>query len=69
MELVAAVLIYFCASLREEEIFLTSLTVMLQFWEETRIHHKMGYVVVTIQGVFKGETGDKYEMLMLVDRT
>ena len=42
---------------------------MIQFWEETRIHPKIGHMVVTPQGIFKGETGYKWHILKLVDNT
>ena len=40
---------------------------MLQFWEETRTHTKIGPVMVTLQGTVKGEIGDKWHMLPLID--
>ena len=62
-EIAAVVLIGFCWSIRGEEIYLTSLPVMFQFLEDTRIHYNMGHVMVTMQGMSKGETGNKWHML------
>ena len=42
----AEVLIGLCGCLRVEEIFMTSLTSMLRFWEETIIHPNIGDVMV-----------------------
>ena len=55
-EIAVAVLIGICGGLRGEEIFLTAITGMIQFWEETRIHPNIGHVVVTMQGKVKVET-------------
>ena len=38
-----------------------------RFWEETRLKKEKSHVMVTFKGRFKGETGDKWHMLLLVD--
>ena len=53
----AAVLIGFCGGLRGEEILLKSLTVILEFLEETRIQPNMGHVMATLQGKLKVKLG------------
>ena len=36
-------------------------------WEETRLKKEKSHVMVTFKGRFKGETGDKWHMLISVD--
>ena len=50
-------------------ILLTSLTGMLNLWEENTTHTNIGHVMVTLQGTFKGETGYKCHIMLLVDKT
>ena len=52
-EIAVAVLIGICGGLRGEEIFLTAITGMIQFWEEIRIHPKIEHVMVTLHGMSK----------------
>ena len=56
-ELMAFVCIGFGAGLRGEEVTLTSLKGMIKFWEETMNDKDDPYVMVTLCGRFKGETG------------
>ena len=58
-ELMAFVCIGFGAGLRGEEVTLTSLNGMMQFWEETMNDKEDPYVMVTLYGRFKGETGSR----------
>ena len=39
------------------------------FWEETRPKKEKSHVMVTLKGRFKIETGDKWNMRLLVDIT
>ena len=48
----------FCGGFQGEELFLTSLKVILQFWEETRNKKDCSHIVVALRGRFKGETGE-----------
>ena len=59
--------ILFCGKLRGEELFITSLRVMLKFWEETRLRNEEYHIMVTLKVMFKGETAEKLNMLPLVD--
>ena len=65
--LVADVVIVFCIRLHIEDIFLTSMKGNLKCWGETRLKKDKSHVMVTLKGRFKGETGDKWNMLLLVD--
>lgn len=66
MKITAAVMIGLCGGLRGENILLTYIMDMIKFLEENSIQHRMGHVVVTLQGGFKIETGDKCHMFLLV---
>ena len=37
------------------------------FWDETRLKREKSHAMVTLKGRFKIETGDKWNMLLLVD--
>ena len=63
----AAVLIGLCRGLRGEEVFLISMKEILKNWEETRLKKEISHVMVTSKGWFKGETGDKWHILLSVD--
>ena len=63
----AAALIGLCRGLRGEEIFLTSMKEILKNWEETRLKKEISHVMVTMKGQFKGETGDKWHIILSVD--
>ena len=65
--LASAVMIGFYIILRGEELFITSLRVMLKFWEETRLRNEEYHIMVTLKVMFKGETAEKLNMLPLVD--
>ena len=57
----------FCRGLRGEEVLLTSTKGILKVWEDKRLKKEKSHVMVTLKGRFKGETGDKWHMLLLVD--
>ena len=40
---------------------------MLKLWEETRNKKYCSHIIVTLKRRFKGETGEKWHMLPLVD--
>ena len=42
---------------------------MLKFWEEIRHRKNQSYLMVSLKGIFKVETGRKWHMLSLVDVT
>ena len=63
----AAVLIGLCRGLWGEEVFLISMKEILKNWEETRLKKEISHVVLTMKGQFKGETGDKWHILLSVD--
>ena len=44
-----------------------SLKGMLQFWEETRNKKDYSHTLVTLKEHFKGETGENWHMLSLLD--
>ena len=67
--LVSAVMIGFYIILRGEEVFITSLRLMLKFWEETRLRKEHYHIMVTLKIMFKGETAEKWNILPLVDIT
>ena len=64
-----AVVIRFCGGLRGEEVLLTPLKGMMNSWEETRLRKGQSHVMVNLQGKFKGDTGEKWHMIPLVDET
>ena len=39
---------------------------MLKNWEEAKMKKEKSHVMVTLKGRFKGETGDKWDMLSLL---
>ena len=53
----SAVVIGFGGGLRGDEVFLSSIEGMLNFWEETRLRINQSHVMVTLKERFKGETG------------
>ena len=63
----AAVVIGLCRGLLGEEVLLTSMKEIQKKWEQTRLKKDKSHVMVTLKGGFKGETGDKWHMLLLVD--
>jgi len=61
-------LIMYCCVLRGEEVHMTNLTGIRKHWEAGAEHdHK--HVVIALLGRFKGETGEAYHLLCLVDVT
>ena len=58
----------FGAGLRGEEVPLISLAGMLHFWEETR-REDDPYIMVTMYGQSKGETGFRWHYLPISDCT
>ena len=67
-ELMAYVLIGFGVGLRGEEVPLVSLEGMVYFWEETK-GAVDPYMMVTLRGCFKGETGHRWHCLPISDHT
>ena len=67
-ELATFVLAEYCAGLRGEEVPLISLAGMLQYWEATRLHHTP-HVMLTLRGLFKGETGERWHLMPIADET
>ena len=65
--LAAAVVIGFCRGLWGEEVFLTSTKGILKLSGGEQAEERKSHVMVTLKGWFKGETGDKWHMLLLVD--
>ena len=65
----AEVVIGFGRGLRGDEVFLASLEGMLKLLEDTRLRRNQFHVMVTLKGRFKGEMGEKWHMLPLVDVT
>ena len=47
--------------------FLDLLNMYASVMGKTRTHPKIGHVMVTLQGTFKGETGYKWHMMTLVE--
>ena len=58
----------FGAGLRGKEVTLTSLKGMIQFWEETMNDKDDPYVMVTLYGWFKLETGFRWNCLPICDK-
>ena len=59
-------MIGFFGGLQGEEVFLTSMKGIIKFWEETEMKKGKSHVMVTLKGRFKGETGEKWNMLPLL---
>jgi hypothetical protein len=55
-DLMCYVLTEFCGNLRGEEVPLLSLKGLLHFWNES-LKHSPPYIMLTLHGKFKGETG------------
>lgn len=62
----AFVVIGFCASLRGEEVPLVSIMGLLSFWRETL---PKNFVMLTLRGRFKGEDNLKWHLVPVVDET
>ena len=67
-ELMCYVLTGFGAGLRGEEVPLLSLEGLLYFWVETK-EEADPYIMLTLRGRFKGETGLRWHCLPLSDQT
>ena len=67
-ELMCYVLLGFGAGLRGEEVPLVSLEGLVHFWHETE-EEDDPYIMVTLRGRFKGETGLRWHCLPISDRT
>ena len=66
-ELMCYVLLGFGAGLRGEEMLLVSLEGLAHFWQETQ-EEDDPYIMVTLRGRFKGETGLRWHCLPILDR-
>jgi hypothetical protein len=64
-EFAAALLISFGTALRGEEVTLVSLRGMLETWEECTESKPHPYIMITLHGRFKGETGLRWHCLPL----
>jgi hypothetical protein len=60
--------IAFCCALRGEEVPLVNLFGIKKHWEEGDTHN-IKHVVIPLLGRFKGETGENYHLLCIVDKT
>ena len=40
---------------------------MLKFWEDTRLRRYHYYVMITSEGIFKGDIGDTWHIMSKVD--
>ena len=58
----------FCASLRGEEISLTSIMGMLQFWDSSQGYH-IPHLMITLRGKYKGEQNLRWHMLAIAEVT
>lgn len=61
-------LIAFCCALRGEEVPLVDLYGVKTHWEEGETHPTK-HVVIALLGRFKGETGENYHLMCIVDKT
>jgi hypothetical protein len=61
-------LIGYCCALRGEEIPLADLYGVASHWSEGG-NHKSKHVVIALLGRFKGETGESYHLMPIVDKT
>jgi hypothetical protein len=67
-DLMCYILAEYCGDLRGEEVPLLSLTGLLQFWNES-LKHSPPYIMLTLHGKFKGETGSRWHLLPIPIRT
>ena len=65
-ELMCFILIGFGAGLRGEEVPLVSVGGLLHFWDETK-REPNPYIMITLYGKFKGETGFRWHCLPVCD--
>ena len=68
-ELMCYVLMSFGCGLRGEEVPLISLKGLLHFWNETRRDAEEPYIMLTLYGRFKGETGYRWHCLPICNHT
>ena len=66
-ETVAFMLLGFGAALRGEEVPLVTVDGLLHFWEETRDDPSDPFIMATLYGRFKGETGERWHCLPICD--
>ena len=67
-DLMSFVLMEFCADLRGEEVPLLSLKGLLTFWEDT-LSANTPYIMLTLHGRFKGETGLRWHCIPIPVKT
>jgi hypothetical protein len=67
-EMMCYVLAEYCGDLRGEEVPLLSLKGLLHFWNES-LKHSPPYIMLTLHGRFKGETGLRWHCLPIPIRT
>ena len=67
-EVVAFVCIGFSASLRGEEISLTSIQGMIEYWDSSK-DHQIPHLMVTLRGRYKGEHNLRWHMQPIADVT
>jgi hypothetical protein len=60
--------IAYCCALREEEVPLADLYGIIRHWKEGE-SHELKHVVVAFLGRFKGEIGENYHLMCIVDIT
>ncbi len=65
---VCFMLIAFGAGLRGEEVPLVDLVGLLTFWMETK-EKKVKYMMITLQGRFKGEVDQRWHIVPICDTT
>ena len=61
-DLMSFVLMEFCGDLRGEEVTLLSLAGLLQFWEDS-LNASPKFIMLTLHGRFKGETGLRWHCI------
>ncbi len=67
-EIGSFVCIGFCASLRGEEVPLTSIKGIDTFWEES-LNHSLPHIMITLRGRFKGEDDQRWHMVPIARYT
>jgi len=67
-EVVAFICIGFSASLRGEEISLTSIQGMIEYWESSK-NYRIPHVMVTLRGRYKGEHNLRWHMQPIAEVT
>ena len=67
-EMMSFLIIAFCLSLRGEEVPLTCIDGMLEFWKDT-LRHETPHMMITLKGKFKGENNLRWHCVPLADKT